>query len=341
MAKPKWYNWAFPITNIGRLGELGGKGGGADSIPLEPDKLPEQLRVSKELSDYISKYLPGYEPGKEYTGERTADLSTPEQRSLELLDKYLGGPATGETFGLGEQEIRKTLTGDYDPRTSLFYNALKDTSRTNLNDELDLSRRAAGARGSYFTEGAMRDESRLRERNLQFLNNVLGDLFQSERDKRFQAAPIAQSMDAYKTSAQVGQVQAGQQYGALPRLVGQADLEAKYQDFLRQQQERGTVPGQAQSYFGTPVTFGMKNIPLPQQPSALERILGVAAPIAGAAAGTFFGGPAGGMAGYQLGSGLSQAVSGGGRGGGSFGDYSLASSPYAPKNTAYYLNYMR
>ena len=72
-------------------------------------------------------------------------------------------------------------------------------------------------------------------------------------------------------------MQAATSTGALPRIIEQAGLERKYEEFQRQRGELGKVPGIAQSAFGTNVPYGFKDFQ-PQgaapQASTLERIMG-------------------------------------------------------------------
>jgi hypothetical protein len=275
-----------------------------DPIKLEPDKLPWQLGTGQSLADVVSRFLPGYQPGKEYGGQRTAGMSPQEKQTMALLNQILGTQfSEGELTKLAKGGYRDLLTKDIDPSVDPRYGPIKEASQRELQDQIDLSRRGAGYRGSFFTEGAIRDENRLREQNLSFLNQVLGGLYGEERGRQFQALSQAPGLEAALRAQEQGlgisQIQAGQQYGALPRMLEQSDLESKYQDFIRKQGEFAAVPALGQDVFSTPITWGMKSIPT-QTP--FQRMLGPLATMAGTAIGTAVGGPAGGAAGAAIGS---------------------------------------
>lgn len=268
-----------------------------DDIQLTPDKEQFQLDIGKALSDRVLKYLPGYEPGKEYSGQRTAGMSSQEQQSLALLDQLLGSSG-GDLTKQAKGEVSRLLGSQIDPSVDPRYRYLRSASQTNLQDAIDEANRSAASRGSFFSTGAIRDENRLREQNLNYLNQVLGQLYGEEAGRRFQAIGLAPQLDAAGDSLLTNRIAAGQQYGALPRVLEQSDLEAKYQDFLRKQQEYAGVPAVGQNVFGTSITYGQKTIP---GTSPFERMIGPIAQLAGTAIGGAVGSPIGATAGGSLG----------------------------------------
>lgn len=231
-------------------------------VPLEPDKLTPQMRIGGEFADFISKYLPQYQPGKPYGGPLSAGISPQETRSMDFLTQYLNQPETpGQGFRLGSEELRKTFEDSYDPRTSTYYSGLRDEAARNTEEQIDTQRRRQAARGTFFTEGAARDEMRTRDVTSNYLTQILGNLYEKERDRRFQALPLAlqyEQAEQGQRNVPLQKAAAGQQYGSLTRVLEQADYERRYREFQRQQGELGEVPGQALGYFGTPVTFGAK-----------------------------------------------------------------------------------
>lgn len=296
-----WYNWVSPVG--GAIYDYMKKK--PEDIQLQPDKTPEQLAAMKGLGDVVGKYLPQYDPGKDYGGQFTAPMTRPEVKSTQLLNQYLDSSPTGQNYDLASQQLKSTLTGGYNPSTSPYYDSMKQASQVALQDQLDAARRDAGARGSYFTEGAQRDEQRLRSDSTSQLNQVLGQLYENERQRQFQGIGLGKELDAYNNLARTGQIQAGQQYGSLERTIQQADLEARYQDFMRKQQEQAAVPGIAQGLASTSINYGLQSIP---QQSSFQQIISALAPLAGTAIGGAFGGPMGAAAGGSLGSAFGQAA---------------------------------
>ncbi len=299
MAKPSWYNWVAPITNLGR------SEGDPKTVDLVPDKTPEQLQAMRDLGGVVTKYLPQYDPGKEWGGQYSAPLTRPEVKSTSLLNQYLDSSPTGTNYDAASRQLQATLSGGYNPSTSPFYDSMRQASQVALQDQLDASRRDAGARGSYFTEGAQRDESRLRSDANNQLNQVLGQIYEAERQRQFQGIGLGKELDAYQNLARTGQIQAGMNYGSLERTVQDADLAARYNDFMRQQQERAAVPGIAQNLAGTSITYGQQQL---QQPNSFQQIISALAPLAGSVAGGMMGGPFGATVGGQAGNMFSQAA---------------------------------
>ena len=76
-------------------------------------------KLNTFLSDRIGQ------KGPLYTGDRVAPVSGLEQKSIDIAEKAADRPATGANYSLASEEIKKTLSGDYDPSTSPYYQAVK------------------------------------------------------------------------------------------------------------------------------------------------------------------------------------------------------------------------
>lgn len=265
------------IANLAS-GLFGKKKSGGDTVPAETLLPGFQTDSGKMLFDYIQKYLGQYQPGKEYGGDFVAGMSDSESTGMNRLNQFLGAPELGELFNTTKQGILDTVGGKYaDPNTSPFIKSMINLSNMNLNDSINASRRGAGARGSYFSESAIRDENSLRERANVGLDTVVGNFVNQERDRQLKASPIAAALDQYENfDAPLAKIGASQQYGALPRMLAQAQLEAEYSDFNRKQDELSGVVGTAQNLFGTntPQRPAYTN-PIVQENNTLGNILGM------------------------------------------------------------------
>lgn len=236
-----------------------------------------QEQTGKALSDYLLKYLPQYQPGENYTGKLSADMTGFEQSGLGLLDKYLNSGNTGELFGAGKQQVMDTLGGKFaDPNSSPYIKSMINLANMNLGDQINTARAKRGARGTYYTTDAIREEGDLAERTQNYLNTIVGDFVNRERQNMLGAANTAAQMDEYENvTAPLTKVQASQSLGSLQRLLEQADLERQYQDFTRKRGELTALPGQAQSLYSTSVPYGIKSM-TKKAPSALMAMLGEA-----------------------------------------------------------------
>ena len=191
-----------------------------------------------------------------YGGQLTAPLSQYEQLALSELGNFFNTPITGELFGAAKGQILDTLGGRYaDPATSPFIQAMTRLSSQNLGDLITQARGRRGARGTYFTRAGIQEEGQLAERSQNYLNALIGQFINQERGRQMQAIPFAFAGEEYGgLTAPLRRVQAGLSYGAVPRLLEQADLERQYNEFTRQ---TGDV--------------GVSSV---QEPSSIQQILG-------------------------------------------------------------------
>jgi hypothetical protein len=258
-----------------------------------------QSSAASALSSWAQKYLSQYVPGQAYSGKLTAPMAEGEKAGQEWLAKYLNQPQYGEAFGAAKKELLDTMGGErYDPTKSEFYRPLREGVQYEVQDAIDAARRGQGARGTYFQDTSIRDENKIRERGSNFLAQTLGSLSEKERERRLGAVPQLMDLEQYEQGVPLERAKAGSTIGSLPRLIEQSDLEAKYKDFVRQQEELSAVPGATQGVMNTRVPY---TTPM-ETSSPFERIMKIVGPLAGTVAGTMFGGPAGGALGGSLGS---------------------------------------
>jgi hypothetical protein len=245
---------------------FGKKTKGGETISPEQLMPDWQKQLGQQLSGWITQNMGNFTPGQAYTGQYVAGPTSQETTSLDQLTNFMNNPVLGQLFNQGKQQISDTLAGKYaNPNTSPFIQSMTTMAKQNLGDLINQSRASAGARGTYYTRGAMKDEATLNERTQNQLQSVIGDFLNTERGRMFQAAPIAQSMDQYQNiTAPLDQIQAGQQYGSLMRTLEQGNLEAQYQDFLRQRKEQAMPIQAAQSLYGTNAQMGIGSVTAPE-----------------------------------------------------------------------------
>lgn len=301
---------------------------------VEPMMEDFQLKSGKVIGDLVAKFLPGYGPGQPYKGQMTAGLTEQEKASLAILSKMLTSPDTGELFGLGKQHISETLRGKYaDPGKSPFIQSMQKLARKDLEKSIDVSRARRGGAGQFFTSKTLEEEGKLEESTLDKLNVLIGSFIEGERGRMLRSVPLATQMDEYETfTAPLKKITAGQTLGSLERIVQQAELERRYQDFIRQNREYQNLMGAGQNLFQTKVPYGFKDYEIPGS-SKFDRTMGIAGQIAPFALAPFTGGASLAFAGQQGAGGLgslgtldwSKLFSQSGGGGGGF-DYRSAPS---------------
>lgn len=191
-----------------------------------------------EVRSKLSSYLSGQigKPAEQYKGEMVAPKTTQETQSLDWLKKY-ADQGTSEGMGLANEEVRKTMTGYYDPSTSPYYQAVKAESARNLaNTQADIGSQAAGG-GRYWGGARLQQQQEAGSESARGLNTMLGQMAETERGRRFEAIPYAAALGQYQEQQPLDKAQALQQYGGLDRTLQQAQDEAVYNEWLRSTQD--------------------------------------------------------------------------------------------------------
>ncbi len=189
--------------------------------------------VRKGLTGWLESQIG--KPAEEYKGKMVAGMSSQEKESMDWLKKYgEGGPSPLRTAAVGE--MQKTLSGAYDPTSSPYYQAVKAESARNLTEAKEgIAGEAAGG-GRYWT-GARLGEQREATTDVTIgLNKFLGGLAERERARKLEVLPLAGQFAREEEEAPLRKTAAFQEYGALPRNVKTAELQAIYNEWLRTQE---------------------------------------------------------------------------------------------------------
>lgn len=176
------------------------------------------------------------QPGQTYPGQLVAPLSSQENQSFDFLRQYgEGGITASQPFQQGKAEISKTLSGDYNPATSPYYQAVKAQASFNLADtQKQISNQAAGG-GRYWAGARLKSQQEAASASDRGLNLVMGDLANKERDRMTSVIPQAFQYGQAEAQQPLQQAQAYQSLGALPRAVEQMLDTSNYQEWLRSQ----------------------------------------------------------------------------------------------------------
>jgi len=169
--------------------------------------------------------------GSPYPGS----LTTPyEQQGLQALGGYLDQPLpTQDTlFGAARGELEKTLSDQYDPAGSAYYDAYRTAVLRELSQAKDRLAAETSSRDAYFGGGRIKETSELEEGAMGQLAQVLGQMFENERTRKLSAVPMAQDLLGFQEQAPLQRIAASQQYGSLP-------FEREYGEYIRQMQELG------------------------------------------------------------------------------------------------------
>lgn len=231
----------WPYKNLIRGFSFGGDDGGGgtqqtsggSSIYVDPNI----KRMNKATADWVEKYLPNTIPGLNYGGAFTAPMTSQEKLGMGWLDKYLTEDTSKGLTGAASDNIMKTLTGGFDPYKSDYYKAFRDATMLENRDAMDALKRDAASRNKYFSSELLESQSNLGAKTAATLNQFMTGMAESERGRQMQAIPLAQDL----AQEPLRRAQAGAVYGGLPRTIANLDLEKRYQDFVRQQEEKMMV----------------------------------------------------------------------------------------------------
>ena len=112
--------------------------------------------VRRPLLDWVGGQV-GQE-GPTYGKPQVAPLSPYEDRSFDFLNRY-GASGYGSTFNNAKNEVNKTLTDNYNPANSPYYQAVKAEASRNLADVQKNIASNAGGGGRYFSGARMKQQS--------------------------------------------------------------------------------------------------------------------------------------------------------------------------------------
>lgn len=209
---------------------------------------PEQKKMGKMLTEYAGRYGEGlpspYEP---YGGRLSAMMPGAYGQIDPLLQQYTG-QAPSEMRGLGEEEIRKTLTGEYDPMTSPYYKSMRKGILGETEEAQHRLRQIAQKGGMFKSMGRMLEEADVEGQGLGRLEDVAAGLTERERERRFQAGPMAAQMGAYGEEKPVRSLSAIASFGGIPAEFEQAGLGREYNEYLRQKEGEQIPLGLAERY---------------------------------------------------------------------------------------------
>ena len=193
-------------------------------------EIPYYKDVAVKLSDYF-KGLIG-QPGPRYEGEKVAPLTQRQRRGLEHLDVY-ADTKTPEIIDIAAQEVKKTFTGDYDPTKSIYYKAFREAAKKNLQElQENIGNLAAGG-GRYWTGARMKLQTEAEEDVANALNQLLGRMYEAERERRYRLIPVAVDVGRIIESLPAAKAQTILNLAEIERQIEQAKLGADYEEWLR------------------------------------------------------------------------------------------------------------
>lgn len=180
--------------------------------------------------------------GGAYGGPLVAPFSDLQQRGFADIESHLGRglPTDTPMFQAAQGELMRTLGGEeYDPYEGEYYRAYRENIQRELQEAKDRLAARASSRDMFYGGGRRQVEGELEETAMGQLQQMLGSLYEAERERRRASIPQALGMLSYQEGAPVARAQTALQAGGMQQALQQMQLDADYQEWLRQQSEMG------------------------------------------------------------------------------------------------------
>ncbi len=232
---------------------------------------PDYDRVRSPYSQWLSSQIG--RDGARYTGDFAEKLTPTQQKGMVSLDEYASKRGTPELMELGAGELKKTLTGDYDPSKSVYYKALRESAKRNLAKTQKSIGDIAGGGGRYFSGARLKQQSEAYVDITNALNEILGQMSETERERRYQAAPVAANMASIIDALPATRAQNVLNIGELERSIGQYEKDKQYADWIKSKYEYPlAIASLAQNFQATkpPETYLERT---PAQPSPFSQVM--------------------------------------------------------------------
>jgi len=221
---------------------------------------PQQQDAMRRLGDYLSSRIG--QPMQQYGGQRVAGMSGPEQAAMGQLGAYMGG--AGRFMPQRQAAYGQALRGQALAPIDTAQSARTFREQVVPGYERNFQRMAAPALDQARAMGALTSSSAMNRalaEQSSAMGQRLGDMEYQRMLQEEQAARQREELNAaYRQQAmtaaeplraeQAQMAALGQRLGQLPRMLEQASLDARFQEFLRTQPEYSPVLAQAMQYLG-------------------------------------------------------------------------------------------
>ncbi len=244
---------------------------------------PDYARVRSPYSQWLSGQIG--KDGARYDGTFTTGLTDTQQEGMGSLKDYASQRGTPELMTLGADELKKTLTGDYDPSKGVYYKALRESAKRNLGKTQKNIVDYAGGGGRYYSGARVKQQSEADVDVTNALNEILGQMTETERDRRFQSAPMAANLAGMMDVLPAQRAENVLRVGDLERSIEQNQLDKEYADWVKSKYEYPlAIAGLSQNFQATkppetylektpaqpsPFAWGVQNIAMPLATTAL------------------------------------------------------------------------
>lgn len=231
---------------------------------------------------------------------QVAGMTENEQLGQNILTQ-LGQDAFSmpEVYDAAVTQLMKTFSGDYDPRTSDFYQGFRSEMDQMMSKDIEASRREAQLGGGLYSDYAAGASNNLRRNYANQKLTTLGGMFENERMNMLNAVPTALNASMMPTQKASGIASLIGQFGGLGRKIQDNRNLAKYNQQYGEAMMPYELAGQKANIANSLLNYQPWYQPqFYEKPSVLSQVMNTVAPII-----PFFGGGGGQSGGGVVGSG--------------------------------------
>ncbi len=247
------------------------------SATKSKEKLKPRTAESKAGGSWLMDFMKRWE--SDYPQQQVAGLTDLQRADQGRLADYQSKGTEGYNLAMGQ--TRKTLAGDYDPRTSDYWKGFRQEGEQVRGKSNEAIRRRAQAGGMLQSSPYANIEAQANRELDSFMLRKLGELYETERGRQDTAANRAGNLG----QQQFGNLLAGQGMAEMPRMIEELRNAAIYEEQIQELLHAYTYQANiAQAMMGySPGTYNQ-----PGGPSEWTKAVSVATDIGKLATGTAF-----------------------------------------------------
>lgn len=221
---------------------------------------PEQKAARQKLGSFgATGKIGGFTVGEDIgIGGGDFNASGIETKGLSRLQDLLDS-GLPESFDLGKESLKDFLATS-DSAIDDQFNAFKTTANRQIQDSVDATKRNQAFAGNLFSTDTFERLGDVQARGNETLIAQLAGLTDSERSRRLSATGLAFEAGSAEQNAELGQIQASQQFGDLMRQLNDQEIQRRDAEILRRRGETGLQLDALSSVAGTPSNFGIGSV---------------------------------------------------------------------------------
>jgi len=251
------------------------------TVGLEPMLTEEQKKAQSLLSSFSQTGKVGdYQAGTSYDKPLGVyERGATEQAGANRLSDMMGA-GQSDVLGLARDEIRKTLSGGYDPTTSGYYQPFKREVMKQSGEQSDAMKRNLAITGDLYGTEFGKQQRQLGEETSAQLTGALQELAESERQRRLGAAQSAYGLEGQAQNQEMQRIGASMEAEREQRMLQDAEARDKYSEWQRGRSEYLNQIQTATDLYNKNVPYGIKQQTY-KSPSTFMKIYGETNPMAG------------------------------------------------------------